>query len=71
MLQLTFLEFYEIILEAAKELLSLRKKTLKMLHTKNIEEETLSLKANNLRKRDGSRINEVSPIKISKTKKEP
>ena len=71
MLQLTFLEFYEIILEAAKELLSLRKKTLRLLRTKNIEEETISLKANNLGKRDGSRISELSPIKISKTKKEP
>ncbi|KOX81041.1 Radial spoke head 10 like protein B [Melipona quadrifasciata] len=40
--KLTFLEFYEIILEATKQLLSLKKKIVKLLHTKKIEEEVAS-----------------------------
>lgn len=70
MLQLTFLEFYEIILEATKELLSLKKKIVKLLHTKKIEEEIASFKTNNLQRRDGSQVSEQFSIKKnSKIKK--
>ncbi|XP_043511249.1 radial spoke head 10 homolog B-like isoform X1 [Frieseomelitta varia] len=68
--KLTFLEFYEIILEATKELLSLKKKTVKLLHMKKIEEEVASFKTNNLQRRDDSQVSEQSSIKkISKIKK--
>ena len=69
MLQLTFLEFYEIILEATKELLSL-KKIVKLLQTKKIEEELASFKTNNLQRRDDSQVSEQSSIKkVSKIRK--
>lgn len=69
MLQLTFLEFYEIILEATRELLSLKKKIVKLLHTKKIEKEVASFKTNNLQRRYDSQVSEQSSIKISKIKK--
>lgn len=47
MLQLTFLEFYEIILEATKELFFLKNKSEKLLQTK-IEKEIKSVEINNL-----------------------
>ena len=70
MLQLTFLEFHEIILEATKELLSLKKKFVKLLQSKKIEEELASFKTNNLQRRDDSQVSEQSSIKkVSKIRK--
>lgn len=69
MLQLTFLEFYEIILEATKELLCLKKKIVKLLHMKKIEEKVASFKTNNLQKDDSQVSEQYSIKKISKIKK--
>ncbi|XP_017792631.1 PREDICTED: radial spoke head 10 homolog B-like [Habropoda laboriosa] len=56
--KLTFLEFYEIILEATKQLLSLKTETEKELQTKKVESKTTSLERNNLQEKRTSRSNE-------------
>lgn len=57
MLQLTFLEFYEILLEATKQLLSLKKKVEKEMLAKEIEAGVISSE-NNLQDNASSRATE-------------
>ncbi|CAK9826598.1 Radial spoke head 10 homolog B2 [Anthophora retusa] len=56
--KLTFLEFYEVILEATKQLLSLKKETEKDLQTKKDESKTTPPESNNLQEKKSSRSNE-------------
>ncbi|XP_017758942.1 PREDICTED: uncharacterized protein LOC108549884 [Eufriesea mexicana] len=67
--KLTFLEFYEAILEATKQLLSLRKRAEKLLQTRKIEKESTSSR-NKLQEKGASRNTENSLTqKDSKVKK--
>lgn len=68
MLQLTFLEFYEILLEATKQFLSWKKEAETKLQEK-LEEDTTSIKTSNLQEKGTARVTEPpSTRKDPKTK---